>query len=183
MDCCLHSGSLHFSFSLTPMCLMAHCLRTLFTKSKWHEITKAGRKNVLQKQAKLLMTLMYYAIFRYQLEFARWACINHPAGATEWVSDYKYQFVKNPASCSFEDQGGEKKEKISISNACINFHLTQPSPFDYREGTGMQNEYYTHPLDWAFGFKLMSQCQPQFQPLLAVLNWSNTVPRVTRAFA
>lgn len=62
----------------------------------------------------------------------------------------------------------ELSSELSISNGCINFHLAQPSPFDYREGTGMQNEYYTNPLDSASGFKLMSRCQPRFQPVLAV---------------
>lgn len=97
----------------------------------------------------------------------------------DWLTDWLTSNVncKNPACCSLNPK------ELSISNACIAFHLAQPSPFDYREGAGMQNEYYTHPLDWAFGFKLMSQCQPQFQLLLAVLNWRDTAPWLTLVFA
>lgn len=64
------------------------------------------------------------------------------------LSDYKCQCWK-----SFLPQLWRAKE-LSVSNVCINFHLAQPTPFDYREGTGMQNEYYTHPLDCTFGFQI-----------------------------
>lgn len=64
------------------------------------------------------------------------------------LSDYKCQCWK-----SFLPQLWRAQE-LSVSNVCINFHLAQPTPFDYREGTGMQNEYYTHPLDCTFGFQI-----------------------------